>query len=438
MLAPGGLEMNGLAIRRVPLGRSGRVASSRGRRARHDRSAQSHAHTALLVEVRAALAAGAAPGTALIAGVDAHPAPPAPLRETADAIRLGRSLMDAAAEIHTGDAGLDLLVRALGVAERSGAGGVAGVDQALAAASDEAETARRLRVKTAQAHGTAGVLTVLPVVAWLLFVVLDPAMLGFYVTPVGALSGVLALALAIAGRCWSTRIVRQGSQAAAEADPLHPPPPRPDVARAVALAAPGFLVVAVGAGFLAGAAVAAAILLVGLRRPAAAGARSGTAGPGATAAASPPGKGAVSEPDRRPGGAAETVELVAVALAAGLPPAGAIDLVALLAPSAARPLLTAAGSRLRAGWEPAEVLSGTGLAPLGAVLGASERWGAPAEPALRRLAAELRATRRSAAEEAAERTQLHLVFPTTLLTLPAFTMGVVPPMLWTAFVGAGG
>ena len=78
------------------------------------------------------------------------------------------------------------------------------------------------------------------------------------------------------------------------------------------------------------------------------------------------------------------------------------------------------------------------LAPLGAVLAAGERWGAPAEPALRRLAAELRATRRAAAEESAERVQLALVFPTTLLTLPAFTVGVVPPLLWSAFTGAGG
>jgi len=72
------------------------------------------------------------------------------------------------------------------------------------------------------------------------------------------------------------------------------------------------------------------------------------------------------------------------------------------------------------------------------VLAATERWGAPAEPALRRLAADLRADRRAAAEEAAERAQLALVFPTTLLTLPAFTVGAVPPMLWSAFSGAGG
>ncbi len=29
--------------------------------------------------------------------------------------------------------------------------------------------------------------------------------------------------------------------------------------------------------------------------------------------------------------------------------------------------------------------------------------------------------------------QVALVFPTTLLTLPAFVTAIVPPLLWTAF-----
>lgn len=385
---------------------------------------------AVLIEVRAALAAGAAPGAALVAGVGAHPAPPATLQQAAQAVRFGRPLAEASAEVHTGDGGLDLLVRALGVAERSGAGGLSAVDQALAAASEEAETARRLRVKTAQARSTAAVLAVLPVVTWLLFVVLDTTMLGFYATPAGALSGLLALALAAAGRIWSSRIVRRGSRAALEADPLHPERPGPDVARALLVALPGALVVALGAGMVPALVAGGAIALFGLRRPVrrSSGADAGSVSPSRAARGAPP----------VTAGAAETVELVAVALAAGLPPAGAIDLVAPLAPAAANPILVTAARRLRAGWEPGEALAGTGLAPLGAVLAASERWGAPAEPPLRRLAAELRATRRAAAEEAAERTQLRLVFPTTLLTLPAFTVGVVPPMVWTAFSGAAG
>ncbi|HUH06873.1 MAG TPA: type II secretion system F family protein, partial [Egibacteraceae bacterium] len=83
-------------------------------------------------------------------------------------------------------------------------------------------------------------------------------------------------------------------------------------------------------------------------------------------------------------------------------------------------------------------LAGTGLARLGEALAASERWGAPSAPALRQLAEELRADRRAAAEAAAERAQIALIFPTTLLTLPAFVLAVVPPLLWTAVAGTGG
>ncbi|MBA2316164.1 MAG: hypothetical protein H0V93_00005, partial [Euzebyales bacterium] len=72
------------------------------------------------------------------------------------------------------------------------------------------------------------------------------------------------------------------------------------------------------------------------------------------------------------------------------------------------------------------------------VLAATHRWGAPAAPALRHLAAELRADRRAAVAAAAERTQLHLIFPTTMLMLPAFALAVVTPLVWTAFAGGGG
>jgi Flp pilus assembly protein TadB len=136
-----------------------------------------------------------------------------------------------------------------------------------------------------------------------------------------------------------------------------------------------------------------------------------------------------------PMGATETVELVAVALAAGLSPGAALAAVAPLAPPGAREPLAVAARRVRGGWTPGEALAGTGLQPLGEVLEATQRWGAPAQQALGALAADLRAQRRAAAEEAAERVQLLLVFPTTLLTLPAFVLGVVPPLLWGALRG---
>jgi pilus assembly protein TadC len=175
-------------------------------------------------------------------------------------------------------------------------------------------------------------------------------------------------------------------------------------------------VVTLGVGALAGLGAAAAAAVVGGRRP----------------------RPATRPPDLASGGAAEAVELVAVALGSGLSTVAALAAVAPLAPPAARGPLEHAVRRLRGGEAADAAFAGGGLAAVGAVLAASDRWGAPADPALRRLAAELRATRRAAAEEAAERTQLSLVFPTTLLTLPAFAVGVVPPLLWTAFAAAGG
>jgi Flp pilus assembly protein TadB len=371
--------------------------------------------TALLEEVRAALAGGAAPGQALVAGVARDPDPGAELVAAAQAVRLGAPLADLAGTV-TGDAVVDLLLRALAIAEHTGTGGALAVDQALAAAAEEADSARRLAARTAQARGTAHLLTALPVVAWLLFVVLDPALLRFYATAPGVACGLLALSLAIAGRWWAARLIAAGTRAAHRADPLAAPAGPRDPWRVAALAVPAFVVAAVALGPLEGLAAAAVLGGVGARRR----------------------RPAVAEPDLAQGGAAEAIELVAVALAAGLPPVVALRVVAPLAPPAARPALGDGALRLAAG-EPADLaLADGGLAALGSALAATERWGSAAAPALRRLAAEVRASRRAAAEEAAERTQLLLVFPTTLLTLPAFTVGVVPPMLWTAFAGAGG
>jgi tight adherence protein B len=138
------------------------------------------------------------------------------------------------------------------------------------------------------------------------------------------------------------------------------------------------------------------------------------------------------------GGTAETIDLVAVAMAGGLSPPAALHTVAALAPPPTRHILARARRRLATGSTPDAAFAGTGLAALGDVLATVERWGAPSGPILARLAADLRAEIRAAAEEAGERTELRLVFPTTLLTLPAFVLGIVPPLLWTALTTTGG
>ncbi|MGH8898506.1 MAG: type II secretion system F family protein [Egibacteraceae bacterium] len=315
--------------------------------------------TCVLAGLRAALSAGASPATAL-----AECAGDGILAPLARAARLGQPLAEAAGDIDTGDPAADLLVRALGVAERAGAGALTGVEQAFDSIREAAALRRLLQARTAQARGTALVLAVLPFLLWVLLVLFDPRALRFYTTTPGMVTGGLAVALALAGQRWSRRIVEAAGRAASDADPL--------------------------AG------------------------------------------------DSRDGGAAEAIELVAVALAGGLPPARAVATVAPLAPPAARTALAAAERRLSGGWDADAAFADSGLASLGAVLAAVERWGAPAGPALRQLAADLRADTRAAVEEAAAKVELRLVFPTTLLTLPAFVLGVVPPLLWAALAGVGG
>lgn len=367
-----------------------------------------------LAEVRAALDAGAAPAAALAAAVARRRDASGVLGGLVAGLRAGQPLAELAGRIGTGDAAADLLVRALGVAERTGAGGAAAVDQALAAARDEADLARLLRSRTVQARGTAAILSAVPALAWLVLVAADRAALGFYTTALGALTGGLALVLAGLGQWWSRRLVAAAQRAGAVADPLSPQPARRDVRRMAALGVPALVLVGVAAGATAGLLAAGIAVALAARRP------------GRSAPVRGPASG---------GGAAEAVELVAVALTAGLSAPAAVTAVVALAPPAARGPLGDAARRLRNGWDPEAAFGDGGLAALGATLAVTERWGAPAAPALRRLAEDLRADRRAAVEEAAERTQLTLIFPTTLLTLPAFVLGVVPPLLWTAFAG---
>jgi hypothetical protein len=383
-----------------------------------------------LIEVRAALQSGAAPGVALQAGAR-DPA----IERVARAVRLGQPLGELAAEIDSGDITVDLLVRALAVVERAGAGAVAAVDQALAAAADASRTERMLQAKTAQAKGTTRALTAMPVAVWALLVAMNGTALAFYATPIGVATGAGALALAGGGYWWSRRLVSSARSAADATDPLVPVRPPLDKTRMVALAGPalavGLVLGGLGLGLLAGCLGAA----VGAHRPRpvppeaerARGGPGGDTDDGARRRKPASGRSAAQ------GGAAEAVEIVAIALDAGLAPAAAAELGASFVSPRARPALESGARRLAGGWSAENAFAETGLGDLGTVLGATTRWGAPSGPGLRRLAAELRDRRRSAAETAAERTQLALVFPMTLLTLPAFVLGVVPPLVWTAF-----
>ncbi len=359
----------------------------------------------LLIEIRAALEAGAAPAAAL--GV----ATSGPLATIARDLALGRSLAEVAAQVSTGDPRGDLLIRGLAVAERTGAGAADAVEQVLRAADESAALQRSLTARTAQARGTAVLLGALPVVVWVLLVLLDPTVLRFYAQPVGAVTAAIALGLMLVARAMSRRIVAAVEKAPDAVDPLLGPPGSRDPVRALAMAVPVAVILGAGAGAGVGAVAGVGAAAWGLRRR----------------------RSAVV--DLSGGGTPETAELLAVALGAGLPPVAAVTEVAALGPPAARAPLADAARRLSSGWSVGEAFDGGGLERIGSVLAATARWGAPVAPALRRLAADLRADRLAAGEAAAERVQLQLLFPTTLLTLPAFVLAVVPPVLWTAFSG---
>ena len=357
-----------------------------------------------LVELQAALRAGAGPAEAVAAtcrgGV---------LEDAARRARLGQPLSAIAAAPATGHPPADFLVRCLALTERSGGGAAEAVDHALTAIRDDTELQRLLDVRTTQARGTAVVLCAVPVAAWALLVLIDPAMLSFYATPPGWISAASAAALALTAWRWMRRLIAAAGRAAARVDPLTPPAPPPVWGRGAVVGIATALLVTAVAGAAPGlAAGVAAGGMVARRR-------------GADGAAD--------------GGAAEAVSLIAVALDSGMAPVTAFAEAASVAPAAAQPLLRSAARRMAGGWRADEALAETALAPLGATLAAAHRWGAPAGPALRALAAEMRADRRAAVEVAAERLQLALIFPTTLLTLPAFVLGIVPPLLWSTVRG---
>jgi Flp pilus assembly protein TadB len=386
---------------------------------------------AALVEVRAALMAGAAPSGALTAGAGEA------LPGVARALRLGTPLSRVAAEgLGGAQRRAQLLVRALAVAETAGAGAVEAVDQAARSAREEREIARLLSARTAQARGTAVLLTLMPAALALLLTLVGADPLTYYATPIGWATGSVAVALAAGGLWCARRLIAHAEGAPRRADPLMAPA-RPRQPWRVALLVPPAVVLGAAVGGMAAAVAAAvaagAVALRRPRRPVARGAGAPADGGGPSASGLPSAGSPSAELSRDDGGAAETVDLVAVGLRAGLAPIGALETAAAFAPAAGREPLTGAARRMRAGRGVDEALAHTGLAELGRVLAATDRWGAPADAALAGLADELRAQRRAAAEIAAERAQLALVFPTTLLTLPAFALAVVPPLVARAF-----
>lgn len=134
----------------------------------------------------------------------------------------------------------------------------------------------------------------------------------------------------------------------------------------------------------------------------------------------------------------ELVDLLIVAAAAGQPVPACLASVAERSPVAMRPVLVRADRRVQRGEAVAVALAdaGPGLGPLGPTVAealvAAHRTGTPLRPALERVAAVARDRRRRAAEEAARRLPVTLLFPLVCCVLPAFVLLAVVPLLATS------
>lgn len=258
------------------------------------------------------------------------------------------------------------LVRVMAVAELAGAPAVEAVDAVQSAVDQQSRLQATVRVRSAQAVLSARFLTGLPVLGALALVAVDADARRVLVGPLGVvLVGAAGMLIAVAV-LWMRRLLHAVARAGTAADPLLPDrPPRRATRRAA-------------------------------DRP------------------------VVDLPT------AEVIDLVALALSAGLGLAEAVRTAATVGPTATRPALDRTARSLAVGVAPRDAFP-DGLAEAAHLIDITHRWGAPTAEALRVLATELRDRAATAAETAAERLTVHLIFPTTTLLVPAFALLVVVP-----------
>lgn len=130
----------------------------------------------------------------------------------------------------------------------------------------------------------------------------------------------------------------------------------------------------------------------------------------------------------------QTIELLRLALECGSSPSLAVLGVADVAPRPLQPALRSAADALRQGSPFNDVMrrllvDAPELRAMADVLLASNRLGLPVAQTLRGLAVEARASRRRDAEARARRLPVVLLFPVVCLTLPAFVLLAVAPLL---------
>ena len=136
----------------------------------------------------------------------------------------------------------------------------------------------------------------------------------------------------------------------------------------------------------------------------------------------------------RAGAVGQTIELLRLALECGSSPALSLIGVAEVGAAPLRPALRSAADALRQGAPFDEVMrrladDAPELRAMADVLLASSRLGLPVVETLRGLAVEARASRRRDAEARSRRLPVVLLFPVVCLTLPAFVLLTVAPLL---------
>ena len=129
-----------------------------------------------------------------------------------------------------------------------------------------------------------------------------------------------------------------------------------------------------------------------------------------------------------------TADLLAVAVAAGLTPYLALETAAEFGPETVAGRLVAVLEAVVDGRRLSDALDDEAartppLAPLLAILAASEQSGAPAGPSLSRLSAATRARARRRAMARARTVPVRLLFPLVFLVLPAFLVLTVAPVV---------
>ncbi len=132
------------------------------------------------------------------------------------------------------------------------------------------------------------------------------------------------------------------------------------------------------------------------------------------------------------------VEVVRMALGAGLTPADALRTAEATVPEVLAPAFSAAVSALDAGAGLRDALEALAREAPGAealveVLGVSDELGAAVGSSLAALGAELRAERRRHREARARTVPVRLLFPLVFLVLPAFLLLAVVPSLLAGF-----